>query len=79
MKIGELRGHARPTAALRRRLGILGLRNSSIERILDEETGVDALSRLLTEAMQKSQTKDGRVDMKDVAAFVLAEMKRSGS
>lgn len=48
-----------------------------LEQALDEETAVDAFARLLTEAMEKNQTKDGRIDMRDVAAHVLGEMKRN--
>jgi hypothetical protein len=48
-----------------------------LDRILEDETAIDALSRLLTEAIEKRQAKDGRIDMRDVAAHVLAEMKRN--
>ncbi|HYV99695.1 MAG TPA: hypothetical protein VE967_19705 [Gemmatimonadaceae bacterium] len=75
---GVLSGVARPTPGLRQRMRLL-YGKSAVERldqIVEDTTAIDALSRLLTEAMEKCQTKDGRVDMKDVAAFVLGEMKR---
>lgn len=77
--IVQLSGHARPSAALRRSLGIMygpGAQKK-LEEALDAETAVDALARLMTEAMEKNQTKDGRIDMRDVAAHVLKEMKRN--
>lgn len=75
---GDLRGVARPTKKLRARLEILHGKGfvERMDRIVEDTTAIDALARLLTEAVEKNTTKDGRVDMKDVAAFVLAEMKR---
>lgn len=81
-RIGELRGVARPSPALRRRLGIINAVGAhalphSVEGIINNSIAVDALARLLTEAIEKNQRTDGRVDMKDVAAHVLAEMRAS--
>lgn len=46
-----------------------------LSQIMDDTVAVDALARLLTEAIEKKTTKDGRIDMRDVAAHVLSEMK----
>lgn len=76
---GNLRGIARPTRKLKARLEMLHGKNfvERMDRIVEDTTAIDALACLLTEAMEKNMTKDGRVDMKDVAAHVLAEMKRN--
>jgi hypothetical protein len=75
---GNLRGVARPTRKLRARLEMIHGRGfvERMDRVMEDEAAIDAFSRLLTEAVEKNTSKDGRVDMKDVAAFVLAEMKR---
>lgn len=76
---GNLRGVARPTRKLRARLEMIHGRGfvERMDRVVEDETAIDALARLLTEAIEKNQTRDGRVDMKDVAAHVLAEMRRN--
>jgi len=76
---GNLRGIARPTRKLQHQLEIIHGRGfvSRMDRVVEDVGAIDALSRLLTLAIEKNTTKDGRVDMKDVAAFVLAEMKRN--
>ena len=68
-------GHARPTAALRARLAVPAI-DPATKRLVEREDAIDALSRLLTEAIETRQAKDGRIDMRDVAAHVLAEMGR---
>lgn len=76
--IGNLAGVARPTRKMRRQMSLMHGHATveRLDRIVEDVTAIDALARLLTEAMEKCQTKDGRVDMKDVAAHVLGEMKR---
>jgi len=72
----QISGVAFPSTTVRARFGLrtgVPLSAKTLQTIMAEETAVDALSRLLTEAMQKCQTKDGRVDMRDVAHFVLKE------
>lgn len=78
MSIGNIRGVARPTRKLRAQLETLYGKKcvERMDQIVEDVTAIDAFARLLTEAMEKKMTKDGRVDMKDVAAYVLAEMKR---
>lgn len=78
--IVQIAGVAHPTASMRRRMGIvraLGGGPNAAAMIAGSEA-VDALARLLTEAIETRQTKDGRIDMRDVAAHVLAEMQRNG-
>ena len=76
---GNLRGVARPTRKIKAQLEIIHGRGfvERMDRILEDETAIDALARLLTEAIETRQTKDGRIDMRDVAAHVLAEMRKN--
>lgn len=76
--IGILEGHALPSDALRRRIGQLypGAKGEvEVQRMLDDLVGVDALARLLTEGIDKTLTTDGRLDTKELAAFVLRAMR----
>jgi hypothetical protein len=81
-RIGVLSGVARPSRALRRRLGQLygpeAAAMGDMNRALDDFIGVDALARLLTEGIESVTTKDGRLDAKDLAAFVMRHMKQDG-
>ena len=49
----------------------------SVSEALDETVAIDSFSRLLTEGIERVTTKDGRLDTKDLAAYVLREMKNS--
>ncbi len=51
---------------------------ASVEAALDDFVSVDALARLLTEGIDKVTTKDGRLDTKELAAFVLRHMREDG-
>lgn len=75
---GSLSGVARPTEKMRRQMRMMrGPRAAAqLDQILEDTVAIDALARLLTEALEKCQTKDGRVDMRDVAVHVLREMRR---
>jgi len=76
--VGSLSGIARPTKKMRRLLGLArdGVNPRLLDSVVEDSVAIDAFARLLTEAMSKCQTKDGRVDMKDVAAFVLGQMRK---
>ena len=50
---------------------------SRVDQIMEDEVAVNALAGLLTRAIESCQAKDGRLDMRDVAAYVLREMKRN--
>lgn len=78
-RVGNLSGIARPTRKMRRQMAAMYGERAVVrfDKVLDDEVAIDAFSRLLTEAMEKCQTKDGRVDMRDVAVHVLREMKRN--
>lgn len=69
----------RPSDALLRQLGKLGHVDPraaiNVKAALDDLVSVDALAALLDEAIGKTITTDGRMDLKDVAAFVLRRMK----
>ena len=47
-----------------------------IGQIMDDEVAVNALAQLIEQAIVARQTKDGRIDWRDVAAHVLAVMRR---
>lgn len=76
-KVVQISGHALPGPGMRARLTSLGLvpNAQTIGRVMEDIVAVDALARILTEAIDASTTKDGRLDTKDVAAFVLRRMK----
>jgi hypothetical protein len=66
-----------PSTALRSKIGALyGPRaNVGVDQILADYVGVEALAKLLTEGIDSVTAKDGRLDTKDLAAFVMARMK----
>lgn len=66
-------GTARPGIGLRTFLRP----GMTVEQAVDHEVAVDALARLLTEKLETCKTKDGRVDMRDVAHAVLAELGKN--
>lgn len=72
---GVIRGTARPAPRLRATLK--GLRGGkAMDALLDDCVAIDALAGLLAEAIERNTTPDGRVDMRCVAAAVIAEMRR---
>jgi hypothetical protein len=75
--IGVLKGHAVPTAALKRKIGAMYGESKviDIQKALDDLVTVDALSLVLTEGINSVTRTDGRLDTKDLAAFVLQRMK----
>lgn len=75
---GNLRGIARPTRRLKAQLEVLHGKHfvERMDRVVEDVITIDALAKVLDQAMEKSVTKDGRMDLRDVAAYVLAEMKR---
>lgn len=84
-KIVSVGGVARPAPAFRRRLGILGVLGGltgrhpgEVDLMLDDEAAVSALAKVLDEAMARSVSKDGRLDLKDMAAHVLRKMREDG-
>lgn len=74
----NISGIAQPTDKVRRAAEILhGPRVAArMDQVMDDEIAVRALAGILTRAMETQQSKDGRIDMRDVAAYVLAEMRR---
>jgi hypothetical protein len=76
---GRLSGVAHPTPALLRKLGRMygPAPVPDLPRVLDDLVAVDALAGLLDRAMAAHTTKDGRLDLRDVAAFVLKEIKEN--
>ena len=77
MPIGILKGHAKPGGALARQIGVLYGENKVVEvaRMMDDYAGVDALARVLTAGIEQVTAKDGRLDTKDLAAFLWKTMQ----
>lgn len=75
---GNLSGVAHPSAHLRRMVGQLYEGRSPptlVDRIADDALAIEKFAGLLTESIEKCVTQDGRVDMRDVAAYVLRVMR----
>ena len=74
-RIGVLAGIARPSDALLGRLSLVtDRREMPLSTALNADLAIDALARLITEALGKHTTADGRIDMRDIAAHCLMEM-----
>jgi hypothetical protein len=79
MTVAPMKAHLRAHPNLMRRLGALHgeQKVENVARVLDELTAVDSLAVLLTEGINTVTAKDGRLDTKDLAAFVLKRMKEN--
>ncbi len=77
MSSGNIGGVARPTRKLRARLETLYGRGFVLrmDRVVEDATTIDALAKVLDKAMTESVTSDGRLDLRDVAARILVEMR----
>jgi hypothetical protein len=69
----------RPSDALLKHLGKLGQvdprKAINLKAAMDDLMSVDVFANLLDEAIGKTITTDGRMDLKEIAAFVLRRMK----
>lgn len=75
---GALRAHVRPHSGLLRRLGVQpGAGPVNITKLLDDVVAVDALAGVLTRGIEAVTTSDGRLDTKDLAAFVLRQIREN--
>lgn len=50
---------------------------ASLSATIDRAVKIDAMSRLLTEAIGRCTTTDGRIDFLDVSSFILEELTRN--
>lgn len=78
-RIAQISGIARPTRRVRAMMALAGNDTRKVQYLQDAIDGVEAiesLARLITESMHAVQTTDGRIDIREVAARVLGEMKR---
>jgi hypothetical protein len=50
-------------------------RSGAVEGLVNDATAITGLARVLTEAIETRQAADGSLDLKQVAAHVLAEMR----
>ena len=75
--IGNLRGRARPADAILRQTKMLYGDKKSVElaAALDDFAGVEGLAMVLTEGIQACTTQDGRLDTKDLAAYLWTVMR----
>lgn len=76
--VGYLSGIARPSVALKARLGGLGYDPRTIAKmdaVLDDVHAVETLAQLIKERVEVHATTDGRVDYRDVAADILAVLR----
>jgi hypothetical protein len=78
---GNLHAIVRPGASMRTAIGILNAQRPKeevlrLERILEDTASIEGLATLLTQGIEHVTTKDGRLDTRDLAAFVLAEMRK---
>ncbi len=71
----------RPSDSLLRQLGKLGRVDPReaiyIQDAINDLGAVDVFAQLLDEAMTATTTTDGRLDLKDMAAFILKRMKEN--
>lgn len=76
-RVAHISGVARPSPRLRRMAAVLhGSRMANaIESMVEDTKAVDALAALLDRAMTTHVTKDGRLDLREVALFVIREMR----
>lgn len=78
-KVMQVHGRARPVGKMLKVAMLLHGPDMAVrlDKVMEDEVAVNALACLLTEQIEKHTTKDGRVDMRDVAAGVLLHMRRS--
>ncbi len=76
---------AQPSASMRLRMGSMypergrpANPGAGVVAVLDDLVKVEALACLLTEAIERNQTTDGRLDEREVAAYVLRHMMGDG-
>lgn len=78
MPNGILVGGARPSRALRRQLANgHGGNPKRVDALLGEIEAVEGLARVLDQGIAKVTTKDGRLDCRELAAYVLVEIRRN--
>ncbi len=75
---GYLSGHARPTNALKKQLAQLPKTHRTFKGIAERVEAIDVLALVIKEGMEIKQNKDGSVDMREVAAYVLEQMEKNG-
>lgn len=75
---GYLSGHARATPALQKQLAKMPKAQRSFKGFAERIEAIDTLALLIKQAMEIKQTKDGRVDMREVSAYVLEQMEKFG-
>lgn len=70
--IGSLAGRAHASIGLRRQFGIMhdGGQPSNIGRAMTEALAVTQLASVISDALNKCRTSDGRVDTRDVADYI---------
>lgn len=76
-KVVQIAGRCRPTPRLQRLATVLHGPQfaTSINLMVEDSIAVNALAELLDRAMTACTTKDGRLDLREMAMFVIKEMR----
>ena len=72
--IGNLAGVARPTARMAALLGKREVTLADVLSMVEREDAIHRLARILDRGLESGITTDGRLDLREVAAFVLKEV-----
>ncbi len=73
--VAQISGHARMAPSLRRRLGLLRDERPTMAEALRDALAIEKLTDVIDAAVARARSASGRVDMTDVAAHVLAEVR----
>ena len=78
-RIGHLSGRAKLTPKFRHQAEVLHGKGFalSIDAMVEDAVAVDALASLLDRAFSAALSKDGRLDLREAAMFVIREMRAS--
>lgn len=75
----HLRPHPNgPLGGLARLYGKTPGLKMNLAQVVEDDKAVDTLAKLLSQGIERVTTKDGRLDMRELSAFVLNAMKENG-
>lgn len=78
--LAPMTAHVRASSALKRRLGILHgtdvARFVPLIKVLRQDLVVEALAGIIDDGMRAHRNVDGRIDMKDLSAYVLGRLRQ---
>jgi hypothetical protein len=75
--MSNLRGIARPADAIARHVKMMygDRKNIELEKAMNDYAGVEGLAAVLTDGINACTSKDGRLDAKDLAAYLWTVMQ----